>query len=53
MGIYAKTIVKLEDNALCEKVAQALKKNYSRRYIESTYHVTRRTIDHIIKKTMN
>ena len=52
MGIYPKIIAKLEDTALCDRIRRDLKENYSRRYIEKRYNVTRRTIDHIINKTM-
>jgi len=53
MGIHIKTIEKLEDPLLCERVLSEIKNKYSRRYIEKKHNVTRRQIDQIIRKAMN
>jgi len=50
MAIHTTTVEKLEDTELCEKVIRALNKDYSRRYIEMKYNVTRRQIEQIKRK---
>jgi hypothetical protein len=52
MAIHAETAEKLEDEALVEKIVRAINKDYSRRYIERRYNVTRRLIERIKRQTM-
>jgi len=52
MAIHATTVEKLENPDLCEKVIRALNNDYSRRYIETKYDVTRRQIEQIKRRLM-
>ncbi len=49
MGLHTKTIKKIEDSDLCNAVLRAIAMNYSRRYIQRTYGVTRRELERIIQ----
>lgn len=51
MSIHATTVEILENPDLVQKVVKALKNDYSRRYIERKYNVTRRQIDNIKRIT--
>ena len=49
MGLHTKTIKKIEDSDLCTAILRALQLNYSHRYIQQNYGVTRRELERIIQ----
>jgi hypothetical protein len=49
MGLHDKTITKLEDKSLCERVIHAVNSRYNKNYIIRTYDVTRRELERIIE----
>lgn len=48
MGIHSTTIAKLEDAELCSKIMAKLKIGYSKRYIQTTFKVTKQQLKQII-----
>lgn len=49
MALHTKTITKLEDKALCERVIQAVNNRYNKNYIIRTYNVSRRELERIVE----
>lgn len=49
MGLHSATIQILEDSRLCDNVMKAVRRNYSRRYIQQRYGVSRRQLERIIQ----
>jgi len=49
MALHNKTIAKLENKVLCERVIQAVNNNYNKNYIQNTYDVTRRQLERIVE----
>jgi len=49
MGLHLSTIEKLEDNLLCDRVLREMDRNYSQRFIQRRYNITRRQLQRIIQ----
>ena len=49
MALHTKTITKLENKELCERVVRAVNNNYNKNYIQQTYDVTRRELERIVQ----
>jgi len=49
MGIHSSTIEKLEDNLLCDRVLREISRNYSQRFVQRRYNITRRQLQRIIQ----
>jgi len=49
MALHTKTITKLENRVLCDRVILAVNNNYNKNYIQRTYDVTRRELERIVE----
>ncbi|MBZ0264523.1 hypothetical protein K8I28_07630 [bacterium] len=47
--MHVKTAEILEDKELCNKVSQAYKLGYPKRYIQQKFDVSRRQLEHIVR----
>ena len=52
MGIHSTTIAKLEDTELCAAIIAKLNLGYNKRYIQTTYQVTRHELMQIINRNL-
>ncbi len=53
MGLHTATIEILEDDRLCAAVMKAVGRNYSNRYIQRQFGVSRRQLERIVQTYSN